>query len=60
MANKKDIKPRTGRKAESDLVSFLKTLSKGDDAARNVPDMPDPIFDKEMGGMFKRRKKVRR
>ena len=52
---KKEAKPNTGMKEDSKLVGFLKALSK-DTPTSNMPQMPEPTFDKEMGGMFKKKK----
>ena len=52
-------KPKTGEKTDSSLVSFLKTLSSGD-ASSQVPEMPSPMFDKYMGGKFKKKKKKKK
>lgn len=51
----KSAKPKTGRKADSKMVSFLKELSKSG-VSENLPTMPEPVFDEHMGKEFAKRK----
>ena len=52
----KESKPKTGTKVDSSLTSMLKKLSK-DKPTEQMPQLPEPLFDKEMGGLFKKKKK---
>lgn len=52
----KDTKPRTGEKADSQMTSMLKRLSKSK-PEQQMPKLPEPTFDRYLGGLFKNRKK---
>lgn len=52
----KEQKPKTGESMDSGLTTLLKKLSK-DKPTSNMPQLPEPTFDRLFGPGFAKKKK---